>query len=266
MSACCLKTIKKNRVVVGDDVELKKDEFSSKYIITKVFPRKNCLPRPVVANIDKLLIVIANTPKPDLLLVDKLIIYAQILGIEPIIVINKSDLSDAGFVKTIMDQYLHLKVFLISATQSIGIKELENYIKNSVCAVCGQSAVGKSSLINALIPSAQLETQGLSAKIERGKHTTRVNQIFVSNDICIADTPGFSNLELNLDYRELSAFYPEFDNYLDDCRYLDCSHVGEGRDCGVISAVETQKINYDRYSRYVELYKKLKENWEKKYD
>ena len=220
----------------------------------------------MVANIDKLLIVIANTPKPDLLLVDKLVIYAQILGIEPIIVINKSDLSDAGFVKSIIDQYLHLKVFLISATQNKGIVELENYIKNSVCAVCGQSAVGKSSLINALIPSAQLETQGLSAKIERGKHTTRVNQIFVSNDICIADTAGFSNLELELDYRELSAFYPEFDKYLDDCRYLDCSHVGEGKDCGVISAVEAQKINYDRYSRYVELYKKLKENWEKKYD
>ena len=220
----------------------------------------------MVANIDKLLIVVACTPKPDLLLVDKLIIYAQILGIEPIIVINKSDLSDESFVKSIKNQYLHIKIFLISATQNTGTKELVNYIKNSVCSVCGQSAVGKSSLINALIPSAQLETQGLSAKIERGKHTTRVNQIFVSNDICIADTPGFSSLDLEIDFKELSAFYPEFDKFLSDCRYLDCSHVGEGKDCGVIRAVEAKQLNLERYNRYVDLYKKLKENWEKKYD
>lgn len=267
VSACCLKNIKKNRVVVGDDVELKKDEYSvDKYIITKVFPRKNCIPRPVVANIDKLLILVAIEPKPDFYLIDKLYIYSVTNNIEPIIVINKSDISDKSFVDNIKSQYGFIKTFVISAKCKSGIDELKKYILKSVCAVCGQSAVGKSSLINALIPDVYQSTQGLSEKISRGKHTTRVNELFVWNNLCIADTPGFSNLDLNIDFDEVQEYYPEFQKYRENCKYLDCSHVGEGKDCGVIKAKDMGKINKDRYLRYVDLYNKLKENWEKKYD
>ena len=115
------------------------------------------------------------------------------------------------------------------------------------------------------MPHLDLSTQDLSRKIERGKHTTRVNEIFVDNNLMIADTPGFTSLELDLQYDDLPDYYPEFE--IDEsCRYLDCSHIKEGRDCAIITNVDIGKINANRYSRYVELYNKLKEKWEKMYD
>ena len=146
------------------------------------------------------------------------------------------------------------------------IENLKDYISNSFCALCGQSAVGKSSIINALIPNMSLMTQGLSAKIERGKHTTRANEIYFSNNIMITDTPGFSSLELDIDYQELAGFYPEFAESIGDCKYLDCAHIKEGKDCVIVTKVEEGKVNKDRYLRYVELYEKLKKNWDEKYD
>ena len=267
VEASCLKTIKKNRLFVGDNVELKENEYSAnKYIITKVLPRKNIIPRPTIANIDKLLILVASVPKPDFLLIDKLIIYCYENSIEPVVVINKCDMSDKVFVEDVCNQYYFLQTFSISAKNKSGIDALSKYISNSICAVCGQSAVGKSTLINALIPFANLQTQNVSEKILRGKHTTRVNEIFVYNHLMIADTPGFSNLDLDVDFKELYKFYPEFEPHLCNCRYLDCSHIKEGNDCGVVNALKCGKVNKDRYLRYVELYKKQKEMWEKRYD
>lgn len=267
VEASCLKTIRKNRLFVGDNVELKENEYNNKkYIITKALPRKNVIPRPTIANIDKLLILIASVPKPDFLLVDKLIIYCVENSIEPVIVINKCDISNNLFLDDVCKQYYFLKIFKISAKNNDGIESLKNYISNSICAVCGQSAVGKSTLINALIPFANMQTQNVSEKILRGKHTTRVNEIFVFNSLMIADTPGFSNLDLDVDYRKLYQFYPEFDDYLNDCKYLDCSHIKEGNDCGVVKALNEDRINKERYFRYIELYRKQKEMWEKKYD
>lgn len=237
-----------------------------KYIITKVLDRKNYIPRPPIANIDKLLIVIAPKPAPDLLLVDKLIVYCFTNNIEPVVVINKSDLIEDDFLDNINSQYNFLKTFVISATNNINIQKLKDYIGDNICAVCGQSAVGKSSLINALIPSLNLETGELSLKIDRGKHTTRVNELHLYDNLMVIDTPGFSSLELTIEYDELDGFYPEFSGYLGECKYLDCSHVGEGDDCLIIRAVRDGKINKDRYERFVELYKKCKEKWENRYD
>lgn len=267
VEASCLKTIKKNRLFVGDNVELKENDYSTnKYIITKVLPRKNIIPRPTIANIDKLLILVASIPKPDFLLVDKLIIYCIENSIEPVIVINKCDMTDKNFIDDVCNQYHFLKTIAISAKEKVGIDNLTRYVSDSFCAVCGQSAVGKSTLINALIPFANMQTQNVSEKIQRGKHTTRVNEIFVYNHLMIADTPGFSNLDLDVDFKELYKFYPEFEPYLADCKYLDCSHIKEGNDCAIVRAINEREINKDRYSRYVELYKKQKEMWEKKYD
>jgi ribosome biogenesis GTPase len=237
-----------------------------KFIITNVLERKNSIPRPPLANIDKLLIVIAPRPEPDYLLVDKLIIYCMQCGIEPVIVINKSDIADSQFIKEIQKEYYFIKVFVLSATKESGIDNLKDYIRNSLSAVCGQSAVGKSSLLNSIIPNIELETQGLSRKTDRGKHTTRVNELYIHDGIRLADTPGFSSLELNIEYDELPLFYPEFDEYLGKCRYLDCSHIKEGKDCCIVDAVSSGKVNKNRYDRYCALYNKLKEKWEKKYD
>lgn len=260
-------TAKKTRLVVGDRVEIVPNNFSQgKYIIKKVLERKNSIPRPPIANLDKLLILISPRPEPDLMLVDKLIIYSYLNDIEPIIVIGKIDIASSEFVESIKRQYAFLKVFEISALSGQGVSEVEGQLSGSFVALAGQSAVGKSSFINALIPNKNLETGGLSRKIDRGKHTTRVNEIYLNKDYMIADTTGFSSLDLDLDYTELAGFYPEFEECLGKCKYLDCSHIKEGKDCAITKAVNEGKISKERYNRYVALYGVLKKKWEKKYD
>ncbi|MGN0960599.1 MAG: ribosome small subunit-dependent GTPase A [Christensenellales bacterium] len=262
------KTAKKLRILVGDNVEIEPNLYDKcKYIITKVGQRKNSIPRPPLANIDKLLIVIAPKPEPDLILVDKLIIYCMLNNIEPIIVINKSDIAEQSFIDEIKSEYYFNQVFVISANNKIGLEPLKEQLKGSLSALCGQSAVGKSSLLNALIPNINLETQGLSRKIERGKHTTRANELYIYENIMIADTPGFSSLELlNFEYKDLPLYYPEFNHYLDKCKYLNCSHIKEGKDCIITKAVSDGLINKQRYLRYCDIYTKLKQSWERKYD
>jgi len=259
-------TAKKMRIVVGDRVEIIKNEYSEgKYIITNVLERVNFIPRPTIANLDKLIMVIAAIPQPDLYLIDKLYIYCLLNNIEPVLVINKCDIASNEFIENIRKQYYFLKIFVISAKDNANMESLASYIKNNLCALCGQSAVGKSSILNRLMPHLNQETQELSQKIDRGKHTTRVNEIFIADNLIIADTPGFTSLELELDYRDLQDYYPEF-QIEKDCKYLDCSHIKEGKDCAIVEAVGFGEINKDRYNRYIELYKKLKEKWETKYD
>jgi len=259
--------VKKGRILVGDYVDIEPNEYDKgKFIITGVKKRKNSIPRPLIANVDKLIIVVSPKPEPDFFLVDKLVIYCVQNNIEPVIVINKCDLGVDELKASIENQYQNISVFLVSASTGFGIDILCQFIEGSICAVCGQSAVGKSSLINKLIPNIDLETQGLSRKIDRGKHTTRANELYFYDKIIVADTPGFSSLELNIDYDELMEYYPEFEKYRENCKYLDCSHIGEGDDCGIISAVKDGTINKNRYIRYCELYKTLKDKWERKYD
>lgn len=266
---CSIRTTaKKNRLVVGDKVSVEVNEFNKgKYVITGYKERKSFIPRPPIANLDKLIIILSPKPEPDFLLVDKLIIYCFINNIEPVIVINKCDIADNKFIDDILKQYYFLENFVVSAKDGLGIDKVESYISNSFVALAGQSAVGKSSFINSLFPNKNVEVGELSAKIDRGKNTTRASEIYYQKDYMIADTAGFSSLDLDMDYMELSKYYPEFDKYLGKCRYLDCSHIKEGKDyCIIIDAVESGYINKDRYTRYIELYKDLKEKWEKKYD
>ncbi len=266
---CSIRTTaKKNRLVVGDRVCVIPNEFSEgKYIIVAHDERTSFIPRPPIANLDKLIIILSPKPEPDFLLVDKLIIYSFMNNIEPVIVINKSDIADSIFIDDIRKQYYFLQTFVISAKGRIGVDLVEEYISKSFVALAGQSAVGKSSFINALFLNKRAEVGELSAKIDRGKNTTRASEIYYQKDYMIADTAGFSSLDLDLDYLELSKYYPDFDKYMGGCRYLDCSHIKEGKDyCVVIDAVESGYINKDRYNRYIALYKDLKEKWEKKYD
>lgn len=266
---CSIRTSqKKIRLVVGDKVLVVANEFSEgKYIIVGHEERTSLVPRPPIANLDKLIIIISPKPEPDYLLVDKLIIYSFMNNIEPVIVINKSDMADNKFIEDTCKQYHFLKNFVISAKSGLGVDKVEEYISNSFVALAGQSAVGKSSFINALFPNKNAEVGELSSKIDRGKNTTRASEIYWQKDYMIADTAGFSSLDLDMDYMKLSKYYPEFDDYLGKCRYLDCSHIKEGKDyCVIVDAVQSDYINKDRYCRYVILYKELKEKWEKKYD
>ena len=245
------------KLVVGDIVEVL--ETCDAFVIDDLYDRKNSLIRPYVANVDVAVIVVSPKPKPDFLLVDKDIVNAIDENIEPIIVCNKSDVS-----KLDLSEYKNFKVFYTSAKTEDGIKELKNYLSNKTVCLIGQSAVGKSSLINAMA-NLNLQTGGLAKKTERGKHTTRQTELIKCDDFWVIDTCGFSLLNtIDIEPEELRLYYEEFLSYADECRYHGCTHTTEP-DCEIIRRVGDD-IPKGRYERYVEIFKELEEKRRKKYD
>lgn len=260
--------IKKNsKPIVGDMVEIKANSYDeNKNVIVKIFPRKNRLIRPAISNLDQLFIVLSKSPKPDYMLIEKLVIYSKINNIQPIIVINKTDIATKSELDEIKSQFPTLKVILVSAKLN-HVEEIKSLLKGKISAFAGQSAVGKSSLINAIFPSLNISTNVLSQKIERGQHTTRHNQIYVFDDMFLADTPGFSMLSLDIEPAELKEYFDDFKVFEDACRYVGCDHINcKAKDCGVTDAVEKGEIYLSRYDRYCKIYAELKEKWERKYD
>ncbi|MBO5394724.1 MAG: ribosome small subunit-dependent GTPase A [Clostridia bacterium] len=244
-------------IFVGDIVEF--DES-----ITKVCARKNILIRPPMANLDKLFIVIAPSPKPDFVLVDKILIYCHLNDIEPVLVINKIDLADEDFIKQVQEDYSAYKIILLSAKCG-NVDNLEKEI-DGVCAMAGQSAVGKSSCINAIFKNEGFTQVGdLSSKIERGKQTTRLVSLYKVGNGYLADTAGFSLLDLafvsDIQPRELASYYPDFLSGREKCKYRSCLH--EGGECGVRAEAEEGKISKRRYQNYLKILQELKNS--KKY-
>jgi len=252
--------------VIGDKVSFFTAQGGEDFgAITEIEPRKNCLIRPAVANIDLLMTVFAaSSPQPDLMLIDKLLLQARIAQIPAVVVINKCDLADC---EPLAQQYRKsgYDVLCVSAHSGQGLAQLKSYLSGKVVAYAGQSAVGKSSLLNALT-GLNLETGSVS-KIERGRHTTRhVELIELGDDTWVADTPGFSLLEAEqMDPLTLKEFYPEMRPYEKDCRFLSCNHIGEPV-CGVKDAAAQGLISQERLERYALLFDELKEKWSRRYD
>jgi len=254
--------------VVGDMVEITSTD-DSHGVIEKIFDRKNCLARPIVANIDKLIIVSSyECPSPDLIMIDRLIANAVYYSITPIIVFNKSDTGDFSEYKKIYENS-GFQTFVVSAKTKEGIDALRDAISSDVCAFAGNSGVGKSSLINTIFDGFSLATGEVSTKLGRGRHTTRHTELF-SNGIggYIVDTPGFSSFENDKkDYNfklKLADCFPEFYDYKDLCKFTSCTHTCE-KGCAVIEAMNNGKIEKSRHHSYVQIfeeYKDLKE-WEK---
>ncbi len=246
--------IRKSKLLIGDRVEIQKDAYSSKYIVCNILPRKNELVRPKVANIDQLMIVIAALPQPDFYLVDKLIITCQINHIDPILIVNKTDLAIQQEIAKVYGKIL--PIYYVSAKDGSGLEKVKECMKHKVTAFAGQSAVGKSTLISALFQMS-LDTGSLSKKVERGKHTTRHTELFhVGEDIWVMDTPGFSLYELNqILSQELQNYYPEFASYKQSCKFSNCVHTTQNANvCGVVQAVQEGKIDMGRYQRYVAMF------------
>ena len=247
------KNLKKDGVFVGDYVEIEEGA------ICKIEKRKNLLVRPPLANIDKLLIVVAPVPKPDLYTVDKLLLFCKLNDITPILCINKSDLN-IDFCKEIEKTYKTIVKTIIFSCLDESVLKLKSQIKG-LCVLAGQSAVGKSSIVNALLKEDVAKVDTFSKKIERGKQTTRVVQIYsLGKDKFLADTAGFSKLDerlLNLDEREVKSYYPEFLPYAGACKYHSCLHL-DGKNCGVFDAVQNGKISKTRYENYKKLVLTLK--------
>lgn len=251
---------------VGDDVEV--EVMRSECVIKDVLPRKSMLIRPYVSNIDGIIIVISPIPKPDLELVDKLIISCIQQGIDCVLCINKSDTDgvDALYDAAKKEYGTITTVLRVSAESGEGINELRDIIKGRYYCLAGQSAVGKSSLVNALLGEKKMAVGEIGEKSGRGKHTTRHIEIFGTGDGTeIADTCGFSRFEIPLfDPMFLASYYIDFDKYRDNCRFRGCTHTVE-ECCGVKEAVELGQIPRERYERYLKLYEEFSKRWEKRY-
>lgn len=260
---------RKNGILVGDLVEV--EVSYDRYMIKKILPRKNSLIRPPVANIDNLVIVVSlSTPSPDFFLLDKQIVLAKFKDILPIIVINKIDLNisditnkDLSYIKNVYGN-LEFQIIEVSAKNNIGIDVLKEKLHNKISAFSGNSGVGKSSIINKIFGTNSL-TFEVAKKTNRGRHTTKHVKIYKNEDMYVLDTPGFSSYELyDIEYKELKNYYPDFLEC--KCDYLDCSHVFENEKvCGVKKAINDGRIDKNRYDRYVELFKKLKDEYDRKY-
>lgn len=248
--------------LVGDSVVFESTSERTG-IIDKVLPRKNCLIRPPVANIDKLFIVSSySSPQPNTYLIDKMTVIAEYNNIDPIIVFNKCDMGDFGEFKAIYEKS-GFKTYVVSAEDGIGIKELENEMKNSVSAFTGNSGVGKSSILNHILGENLIATGEVSDKLGRGRHTTRHTELYrIKSGGFIADTPGFSSLELDLTDFELKEklqyCFNDFEDYLGKCRFSSCSHTKESG-CAVIEAVENGHIQKTRHESYIQLFDELKD-------
>lgn len=259
----------KLKLLVGDRVALELAQNDDKNFICDVFERKNQIARPTVANVDTLLITLAvKKPNPDFMLVDQLICWCRKIDIEPIVCINKSDYSKEDAFR-IAEQFKksNIRVFVTSKDDKQSIKELKQSISEGITCFCGQSAVGKSSLMNALLEREAFETGGLSKRTERGKNTTRHCELvaFDKNKF-LADTPGFSLLEMPLlSPEELTELYYEFLPFAERCRFKGCAHVNEP-ECAVKQAVEEKVLSKERYERYKEIFLQTTERWKKRYD
>lgn len=250
--------------LVGDDVEIdivSKEDMKGN--ITDILERRSELIRPAVANIDQTLVVFAaKSPAPNRNLLDRFLVMMESQGMKSILCFNKMDLAEDEKINELKSTYekAGYEVLLISVKQNNGIDKVLELLNGKTTSLAGPSGVGKSSLLNTLVPDAVMETGDISRKIERGKHTTRHSEIFCLGDSTyLMDTPGFSSIYTCLcEKEELRDYFPEFYKYEGKCRFNGCVHVNEP-DCAVKEAVEKGHIGQSRYDNYVQFYNEIKE-------
>ena len=255
----------KNRDIkplVGDRVEIEvTDEEKNEAIIEEILPRNNEIKRPKIANIDQIVFIISTkNPKPDLLMLDKQLAYAEKIHVEPIIVVNKCDLKEIyKFIKELYSK-VGYKVIVTSAKQNIGINELKQVLRNKISVFSGNSGVGKSSIINALFDKEKTQEGEISKKNKKGKNTTTDTKLYkLEKDTYIADTPGFSSFEISeIESTELDKCFREFVPEIEKCEFVGCTHIKE-KNCGVKKAMQEGRIATERYERYCSMYDELKE-------
>ncbi|MBO4983122.1 MAG: ribosome small subunit-dependent GTPase A [Clostridia bacterium] len=269
-------------LLTGDRVEVEPLADGS-FFCKSIIERKNSLIRPPLANLDIIFVAIpCKKPMPSFEIIDKMISIAEHNKIEPVILITKSDL-EFDFAKEMYNIYKNsgFDVFITSSENKEGVDDFRNYLKNltinnaPICAFAGVSGAGKSTFMNAIFPSLELETGDLSRKIERGKNTTRHTELFPLSKLLgsehkgyLADTPGFSLLDFErfdfFDLEDLIYTFREFKSSCGKCKYTKCSHTKE-EGCDVIARVKRGEIEKTRHQSYVALYDILKKKptWKK---
>ena len=264
---CKAKGVFRNRKIkplVGYNVEIEiLDEEKNLGNIEDILPRFNWLNRPAVANVDQTVIIFAvSAPAPNFNLLDRFLINMEQHEVPTVICFNKVDLEGFRQSEDICRSYTKsgYEVLFISAESGYGIDVLEAVIKGKTTVFAGPSGVGKSSTLNSLFPDANVQTGGLSEKIQRGKHTTRHSELmFVDDDTYIMDTPGFSSLYTEgIEAEDLKLYFPEIAAYTGTCKFNMCNHISEPG-CLVKKAVSDGRISKMRYDDYVMIYNELKE-------
>ncbi len=259
---CLARGILKNNgvsLVVGDIVEFSEKEN----VIEKVYERKNYIKRPKIANITQIVFVISmKDPKPDLLLLDKQLAFAESLRIKSLIVINKCDLAEEEDIEKISKMYRNIgyNVVKLRAKEKIGVKELKENLLKETSVLAGNSGVGKSTIINALFNDSIVEEGGISEKNKKGKNTTTLITLYeIDKDTFLADTPGFSVFDISeIEKEDLSHYFIEFQNFMEKCSYIGCSHIKESdEECAVKRAKNNQKVSNSRYENYCKIYEEL---------
>ena len=275
----------KSLIIIGDEVMATKPAPGDDGVIIELFPRKNYFSRPPVSNIDKMVVVFSVTdPEPNLEVVDRLLVMAENKAIEPIVCINKSDLDRDDLVDKLVSTYKPIYPTVVTScieksvfsdngndlydksdvsapdeTITSGVDALIGLIDGFKVAFAGPSGVGKSSLTNALIPEAKMETGSISRKTSRGKHTTRHVEMIPFRNGYIYDTPGFTSFDLEgVEEEQLQKCFPEIEEASEKCRFRNCVHIKEP-ECNVISEVDSGNISLSRYNSYLSCLKEIRE-------
>ena len=255
--------------LVGDTVRITAEtEGELDGRVEEILPRRNRLVRPPLANVTRLFIVSAySNPAPNSLVIDKLIAIAENKGIEPLLIFNKNDQGDFSDWEEIY-KAAGFEVFSVSCLTGDGIEAVRAALGEGISVFSGNSGVGKSSLLNRLFDGLALATGEVSEKLGRGRHTTRHVDLFrMENGGYVADTPGFTSLDLEKSEvvckEDLPFAFREFAPYLGRCRFTSCAHVGE-KGCAVADAVGRGEIPASRYESYRRMYEEVKDikEWE----
>lgn len=246
---------------VGDHVEVIKEDIV--YVIDAIMPRKNDLFRPDMANIDQVLLVFSSTmPDFNVKLLNKFITILHMYHVDIYIILTKTDLLTEKEITPIYDilsyyekiGYPYIEVNMKSLE---GLTKIDQLMQDKVTVVAGQTGVGKSTLLNHLMPHLKLQTQEISLALGRGKHTTRHTELYPYQGGLIADTPGFSKLSFeSIKKDQLKNTFVEFEDYT--CKFSTCEHLKEPS-CGVKKAVEEGLILTSRYDDYLSFYREIED-------
>ena len=238
--------------MVGDEVEFNPETM----VMDVIYPRRSALKRPPIANISQIILVFSlKEPEFSYLLAFKYLTYANMHNIKANLVLTKIDKGvDEALVKEIKEVFssVNVNTYFVSNKTKEGLEEVKQLFDNEISCVMGQTGVGKSSLINAIDENYEREIGEYSFALGRGKHRTKEVVLLPYSGGYIADTPGFSSLDLNLFKEDLAVFFPSFNNLYNKCYYTDCLHVSENR-CAVKEQIEEGKISKKAYECYLKL-------------
>ena len=253
--------LKEDGIVVGDIVNFNENEN----IIEKIEKRINYIKRPKISNITQIICVLsAKHPKPDLLMLDKQLAYAEYVGVKSVIIINKIDL-DKKRVEEIKKIYKDIgyEILETNAKEKIGLEKLNKILKNNISVFAGNSGVGKSTLLNGIFGKEITKSGLISNKNKRGKNTTtNVSLYKIAENEYVADTPGFSTFDiLEISSNDIAKYFKEFKQYMPNCEYADCRHIKEEK-CGIRKALQEGKISESRYLNFLKIYEDLKDKEE----